>query len=62
MMLLRINLWKPRCDDFAQTEQSRGITVKKKKFKNNRTSSDNVANPGVTLIHSTRKHDSDLSQ
>jgi len=60
--LLRINLWKPRCDDFAQAELARGITIKKKKSKYNRSSSDNVANPGVTLIHSTRKHDSDLSQ
>jgi hypothetical protein len=60
--LLRINLWKPRCDDFAQAEQSRGITTKKKKSKYNRSSSDNVANPGVTLNHSSRKHDSDLSQ
>ena len=60
--LLRINLWKPRCDDFVQAEQSRRITVKKKKSKYNRSSSDNVANPGVILNHSSRKHDSDLSQ
>ena len=60
--LLRINLWKPRCNDFVQAEQSRGITVKKKKSKYNRLSSDNVANPGVILNHSSRKHDSDLSQ
>ena len=43
-------------------KQSRGITIKKKKSKYNRTSRDNVANPGVTLNHSSRKHDSDLCQ
>src|SRR5256885_14003013 len=59
---LLINLWKPRCDDFAQAEQSRGITIKKKKSKYNRSYSDNVTNPEVTLNHSSRKHDSDLSQ
>ena len=60
--LLRINLWKPRSDDFVQAEQSRGITIKKKKSKYNRSSSDNVANPEVILNHNSRKHDSDLSQ
>src|SRR5438270_1873748 len=41
--LLRINLWKPRRDNFVQAEHTRGITTKKKKSKYNRSSSDDVA-------------------
>ncbi len=59
--LLRINLWKPRCDDLVQVELSKGITTRKKKSKISSSSSRaNMANPIVTEQHSSRKHDSDL--
>jgi ribonuclease HI len=60
--LLRIHLWKPRCDDFVQAEHSKGITAKKKKSKFHRSPRAVVANPGVTIQHSSRTHDSNLTQ